>query len=323
MVESYKISPIIYNIVRTQLTRPPHLELKAFETELLRLHPEGILGLLFYGSCLRLGCSSDSIADLYVIVKDYQSFYNSVFLSLSNFLLPPNVFYLETCLGKEIIRLKYAVISFDQLKRATSPLWFHSYFWARFCQPMQLIYYQDEKVIEEVTKCICRAIYTFVSRVIPCLDEGFSVYELWTKGLQLTYMAEIRPESKSRAKSIWQVNKACFERITPYVLSDIKKAKNQSISKQNLEDHFCVKRYCHKIFSCIMPWSIRIIIGKFLSVLRLVKAGFTFRGGVDYALWKIERHTGVRIKLGPFLRRHPILAMLLTSWKLLIKKAIR
>ncbi len=324
MVESYKIPSIVLNIVRSQLTRPIPLELKILEAELLKRHPKGILGLLFYGSCLRFGCNTDSIADLYVIVNDYRSFYDSLFLSLGNLLLPPNVFYLETSLEEKTIRLKYAVISLDQLKKATSPQWFHSYFWARCCQPMQLIYYKDDKVVEEVTRCLCRAIYTFVSRVIPCMDMGFSVHELWIRGFKLTYAAEIRPENKDRAESIWQANKSYFERITPYVLDNIKEAaKNWQAPGRGHESRFRAKRSCRRFLLCTVPWSTRIIVGKFLSVLRLIKAGLTFRGGVEYALWKIERHTGTRIELGSFLRRHPVLAMFLTSWKLLIKKAIK
>jgi hypothetical protein len=60
----------------------------------------------------------------------------------------------------------------------------------------------------------------------------------------------------------------------------------------------------------------RIIQGKVLSVLRLIKGTLTFEGGVDYILWKIKRHTGVTVKVGPFLKRHPILAMGVLSWRL-------
>ena len=53
-----------------------------------------------------------------------------------------------------------------------------------------------------------------------------------------------------------------------------------------------------------------------LSVLRLVKAVTTFEGGVDYILWKIERHSGVSVEVEPHLRRRPLLAMVVLSWRL-------
>ena len=34
-----------------------------------------------------------------------------------------------------------------------------------------------------------------------------------------------------------------------------------------------------------------------LSVLRLLKALFTFEGGLDYIAWKLERHSGQRIEV--------------------------
>jgi hypothetical protein len=43
-------------------------------------------------------------------------------------------------------------------------------------------------------------------------------------------------------------------------------------------------------------------------VLRLVKAVFTFDGGADYVAWKIQRHSGVRVDISDWQRRHPLLA---------------
>ena len=37
--------------------------------------------------------------------------------------------------------------------------------------------------------------------------------------------------------------------------------------------------------------------GKLLHVLRLMKATTTFKGGADYILWKVERHSGVRVEV--------------------------
>ena len=44
-----------------------------------------------------------------------------------------------------------------------------------------------------------------------------------------------------------------------------------------------------------------------LPLLRLIKAVFTFEGGVDYALWKIERHSGVTVTVSDRARRHPLI----------------
>lgn len=72
-----------------------------------------------------------------------------------------------------------------------------------------------------------------------------------------------------------------------------------------------------------MRWAMRRVLGKLLSVLRLAKGLFTFDGGVDYILWKIERHTGARIALTPWQRRHPLLASPVFLWRLYRLGAIR
>jgi hypothetical protein len=46
-------------------------------------------------------------------------------------------------------------------------------------------------------------------------------------------------------------------------------------------------------------------------------------GGAEYILWKIERHSGVRIELSPFARRHPILAGWGAAWRLYRRGAFR
>jgi hypothetical protein len=46
-----------------------------------------------------------------------------------------------------------------------------------------------------------------------------------------------------------------------------------------------------------------------------MKAALTFQGGLDYAVWKIERHSGVKVELTEAERKRP----LLTGLRLLLK----
>jgi hypothetical protein len=63
-----------------------------------------------------------------------------------------------------------------------------------------------------------------------------------------------------------------------------------------------------------VAWRLRRVQGKMLNALRLMKAAFTFQGGLDYAVWKIERHSGVKVELTPAERKRP----LITGLRLLI-----
>ena len=59
---------------------------------------------------------------------------------------------------------------------------------------------------------------------------------------------------------------------------------------------------------CKIGWTMRRLAGKALHVLRLVKAAFTFENGLEYLLWKIQRHSGETVEVKDWQRRHPLLA---------------
>ena len=44
-----------------------------------------------------------------------------------------------------------------------------------------------------------------------------------------------------------------------------------------------------------------------VAVLGLLKTAFTFGDWVPYVLWKIERHTAVRVEVSERQRRHPLI----------------
>jgi hypothetical protein len=66
-----------------------------------------------------------------------------------------------------------------------------------------------------------------------------------------------------------------------------------------------------------------MVQGKILSALRLAKGSLTFEGGVEYILWKIKRHSGVTLEASPFLKRHPVLAMCVLSFRLYRRGGVR
>ncbi len=323
MVEPTRPPIILKNMVRNQLTGKVSGALDVVSSAIRKRYGKSVLAIAFYGSCLRSSNPFEGILDLYVVVKDYKSCYKRLLPAVSNLLLPPNVFYLEEEYMGKTVRVKYAIVSMKQLERATSCQWFHSYFWARFCQPMVLTFYRDEDVLERMVRCTCNALFTFSVRVIPCLEKVFSVKRLWQRGLELTYKAELRPEGRDRAITIWKSNKDYFEAVTPHVLRTIRHKRFRVERDEEDSLYHLLIMGKERFLLCRLSWALRIVWGKLLSILRLIKACFTFGGGVDYALWKIERHTGVRIRLGPFLRRHPLLAMFFASWRLLRRKAIR
>lgn len=281
---------------------------------------ESAQAVLFYGSCLRTG-SEEGLIDLYVLVDRYRSAYRSRGLAAANRLLPPNVFYFDFSHEDRIVRAKYAVVSLEQFRRGNSRRWFHSYLWARFAQPVGLLWARDENVVEQVVESLSEAVVTFVGRSLPQAGPEFDAGQLWRVGLGLTYRAELRSERPDRAASLVDAAPGYYEAVTAAAL-----ARTPFPVRT-------VERDGRVVFQARIPaavrlgnrigWSVRAVQGKVLSVLRLLKAVFTFQGGVDYILWKIERHSGVRVEVPERLRNSPLRAALVLSWRLYRKGAFR
>lgn len=296
--------------------------LRLLTGEIIDRHGLAVRGIIYYGSCLQTGAEFDSLIDLFVLVEDYISAYGKkpgpAFL---NWLLPPNVFYLELPFENKMIRAKYSVLSLKDFQEKTTERAFHSYFWARFCQPVAVIYCPDQKVKRRIETGLARAVITFLKRCIPCIGPEFQARDLWLSGLTLSYGAELRSERPERLSMLCHTQGHILERITRAALFDlpyrIQMEEGEKGGLYRTEISITARRMC------VIAWRTRSLQGKILSILRLLKATMTFRGGVDYILWKIKRHSGVEIEISPFLRRHPVLAMLVLSGKLFRKGAIR
>ena len=70
-------------------------------------------------------------------------------------------------------------------------------------------------------------------------------------------------------------------------------------------------------------WALRRLKGKLWSVARLSKAAFTFSGGAEYLAWKIERHSGHKVELSDWQKRHPVIAGLVLLPQLLWRGTVR
>jgi hypothetical protein len=289
--------------------------------EIQARHGEAMQGILFYGSCLRSGDDLDGLVDLYLLVDDYRSAFKSRLQAVLNALLPPNVYYLERKIEGQVVRTKYAVLSLADFQKGTSRRWFHSYLWGRFCQPTALLYARDEKVSEIVMESFARAVLTFVRRVLPEVGDEFTAQQLWSRGLTLSYSAELRSEKPDKRARLYDAAPEYYEEITKLAMGalgdpiEINDSTGTVSYRQSLS--------AGKRFASCWAWKFRSWQGKLLSIMRLIKATLTFEGGVDYILWKIERHSGVTVEVEPRLKRRPLLAMWVLSWRLYRKGGFR
>lgn len=306
----------LQDAVAEELGREVHPSSVSLADTIRERHGATVAAILFYGSCLRQDPDDEppeGIQDFYVIVDQYQDAYQSRWQAFANRVLPPNVFYIERTWREHKVRAKYAVISRVQFARGTSPAAFHPSLWARFSQPVALLYARDQAVRTEMTGTIAEAVSTMLRASAPLVTSPANPAELWQAALSQTYRAELRPESSERAAAIHKADELRYDRMARLVFTEQLRDDGRIAIQATAEQKRRARR----------SWLARRLLGKPLSVLRLMKSLFTFQGGVDYALWKVERHTGVRVPVSGFERRHPLLNAPRLLWRVYRLSAVR
>lgn len=268
--------------------------------------------VLFYGSCLRQRQLDGLMLDFYLLVDRYEHAYDRRWLAVANRLIPPNVFYIE----HGALRAKYAVLTVEDFARLCSPATRNVSVWARFAQPAALVWSRDARARSRVIAAVAQAAPTLLAAARSMLPDQVDMRELWTRAFALTYDAELRSEREGRGISLYDVDPGRYRALTAPALAAANlpaQLHGDRVSFVESADRSAGAR----------AWSRRRIEGKLLSVVRLLKATFTFDGGIDYLAWKITRHSGIDIRISPWQRRHPILAGLLLLPQLKRKGAVR
>ena len=283
-------------------------------------HGDALLGILVYGSWLR--GKRDTMLDFYVLVEDYHTL-DSAWQGWMCRLLPPNVYQIHHQADpgdadSTDLRAKYALLTLKQFGRAMEHD-FHSYFWARFAQPCEILFVRDEASRTALQNAFKAASATFMQRVLPTLPDHFSSRDLWIGGLSRTYRCELRTESSNRADSLYGFNPDYYDEATRAMAA----AQQTGFSAIFEGDSYCnnSSNIARKLSAT--SWWLRRVQGKLLSMLRLMKAALTFNDALQYLLWKIERHTGIYIEPRPRQLKYPLIFAWPLLWKLYRRGAFR
>ena len=212
-------------------------------------------------------------------------------------LVPPNVYFAEDAIEGTTYRAKYAVLNLETFNRKVAETTSNPYFWARFAQPVAMAYCRDAAARANVIAALETAVGTMFAKIAPLAGRDADTAVLWERGLRATYASELRSEGPERAQQIVETNADYYEAVTQAIGPGGDAPAQHWVRVQR--------------------------IGKLLSVARLLKAAFTFRGGADYLAWKISRHSGQPVELTGWQRQHPILAALTLLPKLLKSGAVR
>jgi hypothetical protein len=261
---------------------------------------DSVEAIVLYGSFTR--GQTDTLLDLYILLKDLEPL--PAWQRVLGTLLAPNVYQLVTPES----RAKVAVMTFDALEKGVrgdiAP-----YFWARFAQPCSLVYGANNSANNSANKgnspdasdrfarLVSAAAERLVAAAASDADAGLDSRQFWVHTFGLTYSAELRSERSSRYLALYEANAPYFDAIY------------QTFAGQNHPPQ--------------TSWRLRRLAGKLLSVLRIAKSAFTFDDPVDYALWKVQRHSGVTVTATERQRRYPLLFAWPLVWRLYRQGALK
>ncbi len=305
--------------VREQCTQPMSGDLDGIVRAVHARLGDALVALLVYGSCLRNGDLSDGMVDLYALVDSYAHAHRTRVQQLANAWLPPTVIVISAATPDgRTLHAKCAILSLQDFETGTRS-WFQSYLWARFAQPCRLVYSKDEQTQGRVHLALAQAVMTLMGRCIASLPDRFDSFTLWEQSLSLTYRTELRPEATDRPRQLARHDLAYYSRITQAAAPSFKQmaaCAGETDSYRNLCPP-ATRRGNERL------WKLRRVQGRTLNVARLVKSFFTFENGVDYVIWKLERHLGEPIVVTHRLRRFPLVFGWPLLWRLLKNRRLR
>lgn len=273
--------------------------------------PSGAVVGLFYGSALWKTPEPDTVWDLYLLVDRYADVSSKHLLMLAGTLLPPNVYYhTVTRADGSILRSKIAVMTLVQFIRHCKGYVLAPQTWARFAQSTRLIAPRDALACEQVVAALAQAVLTFHRATAPWLSQATPIEQFWQLGLTHTYASEFRAERANRQQSLVDASCEALVARSNYAIAQgcIRglSVANGLITSNYLSAYAQLRQGLQRL---------RNTLSKLQHLLRLIKAAFTFVGGMEYLLYKIERHSGVVLSPGPFARAYPLLGV----WPLVLK----
>ena len=312
-------------VVASELAAEVPDDARVLTDEIRRRHGDALAAVLYYGSCRRKKTTDGGVLDFYAVVDDYRGAYDSMLLAVSNHLLAPNVYYVELTEGGRTVRMKYAVVSRRRFADGTAGRTVDSIVWARFCQPSTATYVRDDDVRGWLAAKGADAVTTMVETMSALLAaEGgrFTDERLWQFGFAETYTTEFRTESPETIRSVYQADPDRYASVTEHAFADLG-LRNRLDARHDDDRVWQVRFPSGRAGRLRLRWKAKKPAAKLLYAPRLVKSALTFGEWLPYAVWKLARHTGVKIEPTPLQRRHPLIFGIPVIVRLLLGRTLR
>ena len=294
------------------LARPVIAPVRAFAKKLGE--EAGALAVLFYGSNLRTG-SLEGVLDFYILREGEAE--KGIW---------PRVSYHEwrwpgdAITPAAVLRAKVATMTLATFHQAADGALMDTTIWARFVQPSVIAWQRSDADEANVRDAIAAAAMTAARLAVALGPDQGPAESYWRALFQATYRAEFRVEKAGRVESILAADPEHYRGLLPIALeaNGIACLQDGDILDPQMDPgtRKAVMRW----------WRRRQRLGKSYNLVRLIKASTTFEGAARYAAWKVERHTGIPVKLTPWRERHPVLAapaVMLGIWRERARRARR
>lgn len=293
-------APRLHDLIETEWQRPVPPAVAQLAERLAR-RATNSAAVLYYGSTLR-DDTLEGVLDFYILLDSVRAWPGSAAARLGNRLLPPNVGYFEGTQGGHTLRAKYAVMSLAQFRRGIAFGSLDTTLWARFCQPCACVWERTPADRAAALDLVAHATGT-AARWAAALGPARGVAgDYWRALFSHTYDAELRVEKARRGTDIVARDPDRYARLLPAAW------RADGVGFEAAGDRLAPRLTPRERSALARRWRRRARLGKLLNLARLAKALFTFERAAEYAAWKIERHSGVRIELSDWQRRHPLLA---------------
>ena len=281
--------------IRAHTPAPGPRVLALAETVRARAPAGSVAAFLFYGSGLREPDDASLMLDLYVLPWTYAGYHGRGARAALNRALPPDVSYWEVPHPDDpvggAIRAKVSVLSLPALERRAKRALGHT-FWGRFAQSCAVVAPTDEAARARAEAALAACVRTFARAAEPLMPGRVTARDFWTRALAASYRTELRAEdAEGRAAGIVDADLARYEAITAALYGAPDAGGRHAMPDARGPDR----------------WALRALTGRPVQVARIVRTAFFFEGAADYALAKLERHSGVRLEVSERERRHPVL----------------
>lgn len=270
--------------------------------------------IILYGSHL-LGANPDrhSALDFVVVVDAYRRFYQALraageshrpvwLMTTLARVLAPNVIAYTPEEGRGGVA-KCLVVSRSDFKRALGPRRRDHMLVARMIQKVAVLWAADEERAAWGRQRLEEARADVLDWVGPYLEEPFDAEAVGRRVLEVCYRAELRPEAKNRADTIFQSQRDHFhDTLTPVLETEARSGR--------LVTGPGGYRFTQAPGG---PWRRRVgrylLKSKMRVTARWLKHILTFDNWLPYIVRKVERRTGTRVELTRMERKLPLLLL--------------